>query len=116
MDSARRVMLAITSDPCQSAGAGRPTAGRPLAVLARSTSSGATSDPAGGGLPMEDATRNIPSRPNVADVCLKQEDENSPNTKYRSRSALLQERASKLVSGSGELTTRVEPAAIGREA
>jgi hypothetical protein len=35
----------------------------------------------------------------------------SPNTKYRSRSALLQERASKLVSGGGELTARVEPRA-----
>src|SRR5258708_21621032 len=40
----------------------------------------------------------------------------SPNTKYRSRSALLQERASKLVSGGGDLTTRVEPAMIGCEA
>jgi len=42
--------------------------------------------------------------------------EDSPNTKYRSRSALLQERASKLISGAGELTTRVEPAMIGCEA
>jgi FKBP-type peptidyl-prolyl cis-trans isomerase 2 len=43
---------------------------------------------------------------------------NSPtaNAKYRSRSALLHERTSKLVSGSGELTTGVEPAMIGREA
>jgi hypothetical protein len=47
---------------------------------------------------------------------LKREFNDSPNTKYRSRSALLQERASKLVSGSGELTTRVEPAMIGCEA
>ena len=39
-----------------------------------------------------------------------------PNTKYRSRSALLQERASKLASSGGELTTRVEPATIGCEA
>jgi hypothetical protein len=44
------------------------------------------------------------------------EGKDSPNTKYRSRSALLQERASKLVSGGGELTTRVEPAVIGCEA
>jgi hypothetical protein len=42
---------------------------------------------------------------------------NSPtaNAKYRSRSALLHERASKLVSGSGELTTGVEPTMIGCE-
>jgi hypothetical protein len=40
----------------------------------------------------------------------------SPNTKYRSRSALLVERASKLVSGSRELTTGVEPATISCEA
>jgi hypothetical protein len=44
------------------------------------------------------------------------EGKDSPNTKYRSRSALLQERASKLVSGGGELTTRVEPAMIGCKA
>jgi hypothetical protein len=48
-------------------------------------------------------------------ACLR-EGKDSPNTKYRSRSALLQERASKLVSGGGELTTRVEPAMIGCEA
>jgi hypothetical protein len=52
----------------------------------------------------------------VVDERLKREGKDSPNTKYRSRSALLQERASKLVSGSGELTTRVEPAVIGCEA
>jgi hypothetical protein len=46
----------------------------------------------------------------------KREGRDSPSTKYRSRSALLQERASKLVSGGGELTTRVEPAMIGCEA
>jgi hypothetical protein len=52
----------------------------------------------------------------VVDERLKREGKDSPNTKYRSRSALLQERASKLVSGGGELTTRVEPAMIGCEA
>jgi hypothetical protein len=40
----------------------------------------------------------------------------SLNTKYRSRSALLQERVGKLFSGAGELTVRVEPAMIGRKA
>src|ERR1700756_2938436 len=40
----------------------------------------------------------------------------SPNTKYRSRSALLQERASKLVSGGGESAAGVEPAMIRCEA
>ena len=39
----------------------------------------------------------------------------SPNTKYRSCSALFQKRAGKLVSGGGELTTRVEPATISCE-
>lgn len=38
------------------------------------------------------------------------------NTKYCSRSALLQERASKLVAGGGELTIRVDPAIIRCEA
>jgi hypothetical protein len=52
----------------------------------------------------------------VVDDRLKREVKDSPNTKYRSRSALLQERARKLVSDSGELTTRVEPAMIGCEA
>jgi hypothetical protein len=47
---------------------------------------------------------------------LKREAKGLPNTKYRSRSALLQERASKVVSGSGQLTTRVEPTMIGCEA
>jgi hypothetical protein len=51
----------------------------------------------------------------MVDDRLKRERKDSPNTKYRSRSALLQERASKLVSGNGELTTRVEPAVIGYE-
>jgi hypothetical protein len=50
----------------------------------------------------------------VVDDRLKRERKDSPNTKYRSRSALLPERASKLVSGSGE-TTRIEPAMIGCE-
>ncbi len=40
----------------------------------------------------------------------------SLNTKYCSRSALLQERASKLVSGGCKLTTCVEPIMIGCEA
>ena len=35
---------------------------------------------------------------------------------YRSRSVLLQERTSKLASGDGELTTRIEPVMIGCEA
>jgi hypothetical protein len=52
----------------------------------------------------------------VVDDRLKREVEDSPNTKYRSRSALLQERVSKPVAGSGELATRVEPATIGCEA
>jgi len=64
----------------------------------------------------EEATGTFPSRISVVDDRLKREGKDSPNTKYRSRSALLQERASKLVSGSGELTTRVEPAMIGCEA
>jgi hypothetical protein len=68
------------------------------------------------GLPLEEATGTFPSRVSVVDDRLKREGQDSPNTKYRSRSALLQERASKLVSGSGELTTRVEPAMIGCEA
>jgi hypothetical protein len=68
------------------------------------------------GLPLEEATGTFPSRLSVVDDRLKRERKDSPNTKYRSRSALLQERASKLVSGSGELTTRVEPAMIGCEA
>jgi hypothetical protein len=67
------------------------------------------------GLPLEKATGTFPSRVSVVDDRLKRERKDSPNTKYRSRSALLQERASKLVSGSGELTTRVEPAMIGCE-
>jgi hypothetical protein len=58
----------------------------------------------------------LTSRGWVVDDRLKREGKDSPNTKYRSRSALLQERASKLVSGSGELTTRVEPAMNGCEA
>jgi hypothetical protein len=58
----------------------------------------------------------FPSRVSVVDDRLKREVEDSPNTKYRSRSALLQERVSKLVAGSGELATRVEPATIGCEA
>jgi len=52
----------------------------------------------------------------VVDERLKREGKDSPNTKYRSRSALLQERASKLVCGAGELITCVEPAMIGCEA
>jgi hypothetical protein len=68
------------------------------------------------GLPLEEATGTFPSRISVVDDRLKRKGKDSPNTKYRSRSALLQERASKLVSGSGELTTRVEPAMIGCEA
>ena len=68
------------------------------------------------GLPLEEATGTFPSRVSVVDDRLKREGKDSPNTKYRSRSALLQERASKLVSGGGELTTRVEPAMIGCEA
>jgi hypothetical protein len=52
----------------------------------------------------------------VVDDRLKREGKDSPNTKYRTRSALLQERASKLVSGGGKLTTGVEPATIGCEA
>ena len=58
----------------------------------------------------------FPSRMSVMDERLKREGKDSPNPKYRSRSALLQERASKLVSDGGELTTRVEPAMIGCEA
>jgi hypothetical protein len=61
-------------------------------------------------------TLGIPSRTGRSLLPVIVEDEDSPNTKYRSRSALLQERASKLVSGGGELTTRVEPAMIGCEA
>ena len=68
------------------------------------------------GLPLEEASGTFQSRVSVVDDRLKREGKDSPNTKYRSRSALLQERASKLVSGSGELTTRVEPAMIGCEA
>jgi hypothetical protein len=68
------------------------------------------------GLPLEEITGTFPSRMSVVDERLKREGKDSPNTKYRSRSALLQERASKLVSGGGELTTRVEPAMIGCEA
>ena len=64
------------------------------------------------GLRLEEATGTL----SVVDERLKREGKGSPNTKYRSRSALLQERASKLVSGGGELTTRVEPAMIGCEA
>jgi hypothetical protein len=64
------------------------------------------------GLRLEEATGTL----SVVDERLKRESKGSPNTKYRSRSALLQERASKLVSGGGELTTRVEPAMIGCEA
>jgi len=67
-------------------------------------------------LPLEEATVTFPSRVSVVNNRLNREGKDSPNTKYRSRSALLQERASKLVSGSGELTTRVEPAMIGCEA
>jgi hypothetical protein len=68
------------------------------------------------GLALEEATGTFPSCVSVVDHRLKRDGKDSPNTKYRSRSALLQERASKLVSGSGELTTRVEPAMIGCEA
>ena len=68
------------------------------------------------GLPLEETTGTFPSRMRVVDERLKREGRDSPNTKYRSCSALLQERASKLVSGGGELTTRVEPATIGCEA
>jgi hypothetical protein len=64
------------------------------------------------GFRLEEATCTL----SVVDERLKREGKGSPNTKYRSRSALLQERASKLVSGGGELTTRVEPAMIGCEA
>jgi hypothetical protein len=67
-------------------------------------------------LRLEEATATFPFRMSVVDERLKREGKGSPNTKYRSRSALLQERASKLVSGGGELTTRVEPAMIGCEA
>jgi hypothetical protein len=56
------------------------------------------------------------SRVSRASPCENPAGKDSPNTKYRSRSALLQERASKLLSGSGEMTTRVEPAMIGCEA
>jgi len=66
--------------------------------------------------PLPLVSRHAPSRMSVVDERLKREGKDSPNTKYRSRSALLQERASKLVSGGGELTTRVEPAMIGCEA
>jgi hypothetical protein len=61
---------------------------------------------------LEQATGTL----SAVDERLKRERKGSPNTKYRSRSALLQERAGKLVSGGGELTTRVEPAVIGCEA
>jgi hypothetical protein len=64
------------------------------------------------GLRSEEATGTL----SAVGERLKREGKGSPNTKYRSRSALLQERASKLVSGDGELTTRVEPAMIGCEA
>ena len=64
------------------------------------------------GLRLEEATGTL----SVVDERLKREGKGSPDTKYRSRSALLQERASKLVSGGGEQTTRVEPAMIGCEA
>jgi hypothetical protein len=40
----------------------------------------------------------------------------SPNPKYRSRSTLLQQRASKLISGGGQPATCVEPATIGCQA
>jgi hypothetical protein len=60
--------------------------------------------------------RNRVGRASVVDDRLKREGKDSPNTKYRTRSALLQERASKLVSGGGKLTTGVEPATIGCEA
>jgi hypothetical protein len=52
----------------------------------------------------------------VADERLERERNDLPNAKYRSRSALLQERASKLITGGGELTPRIEPAMIGCEA
>ena len=68
------------------------------------------------GLPLEEVADTFPSRMSVVDERLKREGKDSPNTKYRSRPALLPERASKLVSGGGELTTRVEPAMIGCEA
>jgi hypothetical protein len=58
----------------------------------------------------------VPSRTGRSLLPVLVEGKHSPNTKYRSRSALLQERASKLISGSGELTTRSEPAVIGCEA
>jgi hypothetical protein len=58
----------------------------------------------------------FPSRMDVADARLKREVKDSPDTKYRSRSVLLQQRAGKLVSGGGELATRIEPAMIGCEA
>jgi hypothetical protein len=61
-------------------------------------------------------TSGARSYPPVVGSLLAAEVNDSPNTKYRSRSGLLQERASKLVSGSGELTTRIEPAMIGCEA
>jgi hypothetical protein len=64
------------------------------------------------GLRLEEATGTL----SVVDERLKREGKGSPNAKYRSRSVLLQERASKLVSGIGEPTTRVEPAMIGCEA
>ena len=67
-------------------------------------------------LHLEEATGTFPSRTSVVNERLKREGKGSPNTKYRSRSALLEERASKLVSGGGELTTRVEPTMIGCEA
>jgi hypothetical protein len=67
-------------------------------------------------LPLEETTGIFPSRISVVDERLKREGKDSPNTKYRSRSALLQERMSKLVSSGGELTARVEPAMIGCEA
>jgi hypothetical protein len=63
----------------------------------------------------QEATGTFPSRVSVVDDRLKREGKDSPNAKYRSCSALLQERASKLVSGSGELTTRVEPTMIDCE-
>ena len=68
------------------------------------------------GHPRAARTRGFASAyPAALQACLR-EGKDSPNTKYRSRSALLQERASKLVSGGRELTARVEPAMIGREA
>ena len=64
------------------------------------------------GLPTDSGLYDV----RLTDEQLRRERKDSPNTKYRSRSALLQERASKLAPGGGELTTRVEPAIIGCEA